>query len=234
MPRGRVTGFDETAESYDAWYASRVGHLTDHLEKAAVFALVPEHVGRAADLSCGTGNYALELARRGWQVVGIDRSMPMLRVAARKARSVSRVSALVQADAAALPVRDGSLDLVTLILGLEFMADPSTALREVRRVLRPGGCVVVAVLSAGGLWTRWRRLKRWTVASVWREARFLTEDGLDAMLRERGFVPRARRRAVAYLPWPVGSRLLRVWERTAQRCCPGLASFVVIEAGLAP
>jgi ubiquinone/menaquinone biosynthesis C-methylase UbiE len=225
-----VTDFDETAESYDAWYASPVGRLTDHLEKEAVFALVPERVGRAADLSCGTGNYALELARRGWQVVGIDQSMPMLRLAARKARAASRAPALVQADAAALPLRDGSLDLVTLILGLEFMADPQSALHEARRVLDRRGSLVVAVLNANGLWTRWRRLKRRAVASVWREAHFLTERAVEAALQETGFTPRARRRAVYYLPWPVGSRLLRVWEQAAQRGCPGLASFVVVEA----
>jgi ubiquinone/menaquinone biosynthesis C-methylase UbiE len=219
------------AEAYDAWYGTPVGRLTDELEKAAVLALVPGRPGSAADLSCGTGHYAFELTRRGWRVVGVDRSFPMLRVAARKTVGLSSTSWFVQADATAVPVREDMLDLVTLVLGLEFMTDPSRALGEVRRVLRPGGSLVVAVLSAGGLWTRWRRLKRRVAASsVWRDARFLTEVSLEAMLRENGLTPRARRRAVHYLPWPVGSRLLRVWEQAAQRSCPGLASFVVVEA----
>lgn len=223
-----MTTFDEVAEVYDAWYATPVGRLTDQLEKEAVFGLAPAGPGRALDLSCGTGNYALELDQRGWRVVGIDRSMPMLRVAARKARGRPKAAVFVQADAAALPLRAGCLDLVTLVLGLEFAADPMAVLREARRVLGERGILVVAVLSAGGLWTRWRRLKRRFVASVWRGARFFTARELEAALRACGLVPGAERRAVHYLPWPPAAGLLREWERLARGWLPGLASVVVV------
>jgi ubiquinone/menaquinone biosynthesis C-methylase UbiE len=229
MPHPRAPGFDETAESYDAWYATPVGHLTDQLEKAAVFALVPGQVGRAADLSCGTGSYALELARRGWRVVGIDRSMPVLRVAVSKVAGRAGAPRFVRADAVALPLRDGSLDLVTIVFGLEFVADPIAVLREGRRALAPQGTLVVAALRAEGLWTRWRRLKRRVVDSIWRSAHFVADGELEAAMRAAGLAPRVTRRVVHYLPWPPVAGLALAWERFARRWLPGFATVVVVQ-----
>jgi ubiquinone/menaquinone biosynthesis C-methylase UbiE len=222
--------FDATAERYDAWYQTPIGRLTDQLEKEAVFGLIQPAGGRAADLSCGTGNYALELARRGWRVIGIDRSRPMLQVARRKCAGLAVCPAFVQADAAALPLGDGSLDLVTIVLGLEFVADPPTVLREARRVVAAEGTLVVAVLRAEGLWTRWRRVKRRLVDSVWRDAHFFVDGELQGALRAAGFRSRASRRVVHYGPWPpVASWALR-WERVACRRLPQLASVLAVRA----
>lgn len=76
--------FDAMAEAYEAWYGTPLGRLTDELERAAVFALVPGRPGSAADLSCGTGHYALlprvgELRRgRGEALAVDDRSLGVL------------------------------------------------------------------------------------------------------------------------------------------------------------
>lgn len=219
-----MTAFDEIAAVYDAWYATPAGRLADRLEKAAVFALVPPAPGLALDLSCGTGHYALELRRRGWRVLGVDCSLPMLRVAQTKAPGVGSLG-LVCADAAALPLRATELDLVTLVLGLEFVPDPAAVLREVRRVLAPDGVLVVGSLRPQGLWTRWRRLRRRLGPSAWRGARFLDEAGLEQALRRSGFAVRERRRAVHYLPALADERLLEAWDRLGERCFPGLATF---------
>jgi ubiquinone/menaquinone biosynthesis C-methylase UbiE len=229
-----VTAFDAAAERYDAWYRTPIGRLTDQLEKEAIFGLAPAAAGRAADLSCGTGNYALELARRGWRVIGIDRSRLILEVAWRKAASLTGRPAFVQADAAALPVRDGSLDLVTIILGLEFIADPLAVLREARRGLAANGSLVVAVLRAEGLWARWRRLKRRMVDSVWRDAHFSTDDEIQAALRAAGFLPHASRRVVHYGPWPLVASWALRWERVARRRVPRLAAVLAVHATPVP
>jgi ubiquinone/menaquinone biosynthesis C-methylase UbiE len=158
----------------------------------------------------------------------------MLQVAWRKSAGLARRPAWVQADAAALPIRTGSLDLVTIILGLEFVADPGALLREARRALAGTGILVVAVLRAEGLWTRWRRLKRRWVASLWHGAHFLTDAEIENALRAAGFLPRASRRVVHYGPWPPMARWATWWERVARRWCPGLATVVAVRAEPGP
>jgi len=227
-----VTSFstitEEGAETYDAWYRTAAGRLTDSLEKAAVFSLIRPGPGRALDLSCGTGNYAAELARRGWSVVGVDRSMGMLRSAHRKSGASARAPRFVLADATTLPMRSASIDLVTLILGLEFMEDPLAALREMRRILRPEGILVLATLAPAGLWNLWRRLKRRGTRSIWRDAQFLDQVHVRTLLTASGLRCSGAASAVYYLPLVPWAPPLRLWERLACRFPVGTASFRAI------
>ncbi|MEI6341178.1 MAG: bifunctional demethylmenaquinone methyltransferase/2-methoxy-6-polyprenyl-1,4-benzoquinol methylase UbiE [Verrucomicrobiota bacterium] len=95
----------------------------------------------ALDLCCGTGDVAFALADRGAVVTGIDFSAAMLDVARRRPGRPSVT--FVQGDAMALPVADASADVVTVAYGLRNVADIPRALAEWRRVLRPGGRLVV-------------------------------------------------------------------------------------------
>ncbi|MBI4561797.1 MAG: class I SAM-dependent methyltransferase [Candidatus Rokubacteria bacterium] len=184
------------------------------------------------DLSCGTGNYALTLAQRGLGVVGVDLSEPMLRLALEKAGRAGVELALVRADGSALPFRMGAFDLVTAILGLEFIQDPGKTVEEVSRVLKPGARLVVAILNRTGLWTVWRRLKRLFVRSAWRHATFLSPRDLARLLDERGFRELRWREAVHFLPIFRGHwvRYLARWERAGSRRMPGRATFVAVAA----
>jgi len=87
---------------------------------------------------------ALELARLGCQVVAIDHSPRMLEAARAKlaAEGLEGVE-LRQGDAAALPLRDASLDAAFAHMVLHFLPSPAEALAEMARVVRPGGAVVV-------------------------------------------------------------------------------------------
>jgi ubiquinone/menaquinone biosynthesis C-methylase UbiE len=222
-----ASSFDPAA--YDAWFQTPVGRLTDQLEHEAVRALLPEPAGVALDLSCGTGNYALDLAERGWPVIGIDLAPAMLAEARRKATARRSAACFVAGDAGALPLRDHSIRLVTFILGLEFMAEPLRALREVRRVLSPrDGIAIVAILAPSGAWTVWRRLKRRLVDSVWRRATFRSEATIRQAAETVGLGLTGRRAAVYYVPTPGPVRWLEWWERTAARRFPALATFVVL------
>lgn len=138
----------------------------------------------------------------------------------------------MRADASALPFRSGVFDLATMILGLEFVAEPGRALQEAHRVLTPGGCLVTAILNRSGLWTLWRRLKRRLVPSIWREARFLGADELGHLLRARGFAAQRWRRAVHSLPLLARERArwLERWEAIGARWMPGWAAFVAVAA----
>jgi ubiquinone/menaquinone biosynthesis C-methylase UbiE len=229
---GHPTGsFDAVAETYDAWYATPLGELVDRLEKGAVFHLVGnDGEGVGLDLSCGTGNHALALAGRGFRVVGLDISEPMLRAARSKAAHLGLKLSLVQADAGVLPFRPGAFGLVTLILGLEFMAEPGRALSEAYRVLRPGGRLVVAILSRTAPWTLWRRVKRLFVPSVWRGAKFLSPRELRNLLASLGFADPRWRRAVHFLPLGGRGRVgwVERWEAIGARWMPATAAFVAV------
>jgi demethylmenaquinone methyltransferase / 2-methoxy-6-polyprenyl-1,4-benzoquinol methylase len=95
---------------------------------------------RALDLCCGTGDMAFALRRKGnrAEITGADFSHTMLALAAKK-MSQSRSIKWIEADALKLPFADHSFDLVTSAFGFRNLADYDAGLREILRVLRPGG-----------------------------------------------------------------------------------------------
>lgn len=99
---------------------------------------------RALDVCCGTGDLALELRRR-WKcdVVGTDFAHAMLALGAQKARRESAAIPFLQADTTRLPFADGTFDAVTVAFGIRNVHDTAAGLREMARVTRPGGRVVV-------------------------------------------------------------------------------------------
>ena len=104
--------------------------------------------GVVADVGCGNGAYLAELARRevAGRVIGMDLSLGML--AAASARGIG-TAALVNADATALPLRPASADLTLAMHMLYHVPDPLDAVRELWRVTRPGGTVIIGLNGAG-------------------------------------------------------------------------------------
>lgn len=107
---------------------------------------------RALDLCCGTGDVAFALARQGLEVVGLDFSEPMLAVASKRnkvqgPKSKVQTPALqvqfLRGDAQQVPFPDASFDLVTISYGLRNLADWELGLREMKRIIRPGGRILV-------------------------------------------------------------------------------------------
>jgi len=126
------------------WDALRKVWSDDLLRARAAARLVPRGL-RAVDVGTGTGAFALELARLGLHVVAVDRSARML-AAARSRLDAAGAGAveLRPGDAAALPLRDGEVDAAFAHMALQYLPAPADALREMARVVRPGGTVVVA------------------------------------------------------------------------------------------
>jgi len=115
----------------------------DRRWRRAVAARVAEAPpGRLLDVCTGTGDLALSLASPG-QVYGCDFSLPMLALAQGKGRRPSWFAA----DAIHLPLADGAVDAVTVAFGIRNFEDLEAGLRELARVLRPGGCVVILEFS---------------------------------------------------------------------------------------
>jgi demethylmenaquinone methyltransferase / 2-methoxy-6-polyprenyl-1,4-benzoquinol methylase len=117
------------------------------LWKRRVVALAGLSPGdRALDLCCGTGDIAFALARQGADVTGLDFSEKMLEVAQSRlanAKSETKNLKFIQGDAAQIPFPDNSFDAVTMGYGLRNLPGWEAGLREMIRVAKPGGRIVV-------------------------------------------------------------------------------------------
>ena len=103
---------------------------------------------RALDVACGTGDLSLALAAATRaHVIGIDFCRPMLEVAARKAETIVAGAAFVEADALRLPFRDESFNAVSIAFGLRNLSSVEGGLKELRRVLKPGGRAAILEFS---------------------------------------------------------------------------------------
>ena len=144
----KPTPVSSTAEGWEKWHtfnARGMQPLTDWLCTAV--AAAPGK--RVLDVACGTGLPSLALAQRvlpGGSVLATDLAPDMLGAARRLARAAGAQGIEHRAmSAQALEVPDASFDAATCAFGLMFCPDPSAAVAELRRALRPGGRFAVAV-----------------------------------------------------------------------------------------
>lgn len=135
--------FDDVAERYDITNDILALGQTRLWRRAVVNAIDPRPGERVLDLAAGTGTSSLPFAARGATVVPCDFSLGMLQVGRRRCPELP----FVAGDALRLPFADGAFDAATMSFGLRNTADPVLALREIRRVVRPGGRLVVCEFS---------------------------------------------------------------------------------------
>jgi len=108
---------------------------------------IPSWAGlRVLDLGCGGGLTAEVLAQRGATVIGIDRSLPSLRVARRHAAGDPAIG-YAGGDAGALALADGSIDAVVCVDVLEHVPSVARVLAECARVLKPGGWLLFDTIN---------------------------------------------------------------------------------------
>jgi demethylmenaquinone methyltransferase/2-methoxy-6-polyprenyl-1,4-benzoquinol methylase len=133
--------FDRIARRYDLLNTLLSFGADARWRRRAAQAAAPGRSGRALDVACGSGRLALELHRLapGGLVVGLDFSARMLEVAVERAPGPR----YVRGDALRLPFPEGTFEAITVAFGLRNLADPERGLREMLRVLRPGGRAVV-------------------------------------------------------------------------------------------
>ncbi len=114
------------------------------LNGAALVALLPaDYV--VADLGCGTGAMTAELAHSVKRVVGVEESAAMLKAARKRVEGMDHVD-LRRGELEALPIEDGSCDAALLSLVLSYVVEPAAVLREMGRILKPGGRGVIVDL----------------------------------------------------------------------------------------
>jgi demethylmenaquinone methyltransferase/2-methoxy-6-polyprenyl-1,4-benzoquinol methylase len=145
--------FDAIAQRYEFVNAIMTFGLVGRWRRRAVadLRLVPSSV--VLDVAAGTGDFARELARQGHRPVATDLSFGMLRAGRGDAPRV-------QADACQLPFADGSFDGATCGYALRNFTDLAATIREMGRVVRPGGRISVLEIAepSGGLWRAGFRL----------------------------------------------------------------------------
>lgn len=143
--------FDNIAHSYDLLNHALSLGIDKHWRKSAIASLRPFAPQRMLDVATGTGDFAMLSAKmlRPETLVGADLSEGMLRVAREKAlRSEFRtVLTFQKEDCMALSFPDNSFDAVTVAYGVRNFQDLDRGLREMLRVLRPGGRLVIIELT---------------------------------------------------------------------------------------
>jgi SAM-dependent methyltransferase len=126
------------------WDRLRTELYGDAFTTAAMLALLPREFV-VADLGCGTGRVSAALAPHVKQVIAVDNSPAMLKAAKKQAGEFANVD-LRRGEVSAVPIDDGACDAALLLLVLGYVPDPAGALKEMARILKPGGRAVIVDL----------------------------------------------------------------------------------------
>jgi SAM-dependent methyltransferase len=134
--------WEAEARNWVAW-ARAEGHDSYwQFHRDRFLTLLPPPAGLTLDVGCGEGRFPRDLVQRGYHVVGVDAS-PTLIAHAREADPDGDYRV---ADAAHLPIDDGSVQLVTAFMSLHDIDDMDGAIREMARVLAPDGRLCAAIV----------------------------------------------------------------------------------------
>lgn len=145
--------FDSIASDYD-----RLNHILSlgidrtWRRRALKEIVTPEKPQRILDVACGTGDFSITIARKaapGTSVTGLDLSEGMLKVMEGKVavEGLSGMISSARGNCEGMPFEDGTFDVVTIAFGIRNFEHREDALREILRVLRPGGRLVILELS---------------------------------------------------------------------------------------
>jgi ubiquinone/menaquinone biosynthesis C-methylase UbiE len=193
------SAFGSIAPLYDSWYESPLGRYVWSVETYAVEALLPHQVHCVAlEVGVGTGMALPLLQDTALQLIGIDIAWQMLGMAHQKTDIQDNVH-LVLADGAWLPIRQESTEIVLGMTVLEFVADRDEFLQEIHRCLRPGGNLLLGVLTSTNLWALERQIRNIAQPDIFELARFLSPWQVRRLLYQNGF-SQTKYRGSVYAP----------------------------------
>ncbi|HIJ91006.1 MAG: methyltransferase domain-containing protein [Desulfobulbaceae bacterium] len=207
--------FDERAGEYDAWFEES---LLFAIERAALQELVTPLLSPKLEIGVGPGRFAEALGVE----FGIDPALAPLAFAGKRGVRVG------QAVGEALPFTGQSMQTVLLLFTFCFLADPRPVLQECRRVLKPGGHLVLGIIAADSSWGRMLRKKKEAGHPFYRHAGFYRPEEVEQYLVGSGFVVEEIRSSLMQPP-----ESLREMEHSRAGLV-SQAGFVVLVAGPVP
>jgi ubiquinone/menaquinone biosynthesis C-methylase UbiE len=230
-----MTGGEKTIaigpQAYAAWRATSLGATTEALEQRLMLDLLGNVTGaRILDIGCGDGALVRALAARGAIAVGVDPDPVMLAAARRLAAEAHVPATFLEGRAENLPFPDASFDVVTAMTVLCFVPDAKGALREMARVLRPGGRLVLGELGRWSFWAAQRRLRGWLGAPTWKAARFRDAAELRQLAKVAGLAVTATRGAIFFPPLGWMARVMAPIDPWLGRQTTFGAAFIAIAA----
>lgn len=125
------------------WYARSTRTDAEHVRAAEVVAAVAPPGAQILEVAPGPGYLAIELARRGYEVTGVDISGSFVRIASENAARAGVKARFLRGSASDLPLEAGSCDFVVCKAAFKNFMEPEEALAEFHRVLRPGGQALI-------------------------------------------------------------------------------------------
>ena len=125
-------------------------------------------------------------AARGAVATGVDPDPAMLAAARLRVADAGLEATFLEGQVERLPFPDSSFDVVASVTVLCFVGDAAGALREMARVLRPGGRLVLGELGRWSCWAALRRVRGWLGSTTWQKARFRTPGELRALVQQAG------------------------------------------------
>jgi ubiquinone/menaquinone biosynthesis C-methylase UbiE len=129
-----------------------------------------------------------------------------------------------------LPFSAEQFDVVTAITILCFVDDTGPVFREIARVLRPGGHLVIGELGKWSTWAAGRRLRAWLGSPLWRLGRFRTANELRDLAEEAGLIVKTVRGAVYYPRWGIAAWVMSSLDPVLSRLTTIGAGFVALSA----
>jgi ubiquinone/menaquinone biosynthesis C-methylase UbiE len=169
--------FDDFANKYDSWFDTPVGSKVKDLELDLLLGFVKPQQGlNMLEVGIGTGLFAMELGKRGIEIVGIDPSEKMREIAKKRGFDV-RYGVGEQ-----IPFPDNTFDVVLSMSSMEFSREPDLFVSEMRRVAKPNGTVVVAVLNLWSTYGISRRVRGIFRRSFFNDVHFYAYGELGGLL----------------------------------------------------
>ncbi len=164
--------FEKHAKQYDEWFEKN--KFVYESEILALKEFIPE--GKGLEVGVGTGRFAAPLGIR----IGVEPARAMAEIARKRGIEV------YEGRAEDLPFGDSSFDFVLIVVTICFVQDPVQALKEARRVLRPGGRIIIGIIDKESFLGKLYEKKK-EKSVFYSKAKFYSAGELINWLKELGF-----------------------------------------------